>query len=67
MQQLTHFMRSKQREIVIHLGPAESISKKAVRVTAKTISKFKGIPIELVSSEADFEMRVRELRNLYGQ
>jgi hypothetical protein len=65
MQQLVSFMKSKQREIIIHLGPATSLGQKAVRVTAKTISKFRKIPIELFSSDKTFEERVRALLDKY--
>lgn len=65
VQKLNQFMRPKQRETLIHLGPAANLAQKAVRVTAETISKFKNMPIEIFSSDADFDARLRELLTKY--
>ena len=65
VQQLAHFMRPKQREIYIHLGPATNIAQLAVRVTAETISKFKRMPIEIFSRDETFEAAVQDLKNKY--
>jgi hypothetical protein len=66
IQLLANFMRSKQHELLIHLGPAASIGQRAVRVTAETISKLKGLPIELFSSDDAFDARVRVLLLKYA-
>ena len=65
MQQLTHFMRPKQHEIVIHLGETNSFGQKAVQVAAETITKFKRMPIELFNDDTVFESRLRSLKHKY--
>ena len=67
IQQLTNFMRSKQHELLIHLGRATTIGQKAARVTAETISKFKRLPIEIFSTDNAFEARVRALLHKYEE
>ncbi len=66
MQQLTRFMRPKQREIIIGLGPADTLGKKFVRATAETITSLTGTPIEIFSDTEPFETRVRTLMRTYA-
>ena len=61
LQVLNRDMQRKQRELVIHLGKANSLVQKVVRATAETITRFRKQPIELFSEDAAFECRVKEL------
>lgn len=65
LQQLTQFMRAKQNEIVIHLGPADTLVQKVIRTTAETIQRFKRMPIEMHRDDDSFQKRVRELQVKY--
>lgn len=70
LQQLNQRMREKQKEIVIHLGSADTLGQKVVRATAETMMRFRKIPIEIFSDDAAFETRVSALlvryRGRYG-
>ncbi|MBN2526402.1 MAG: hypothetical protein JXR76_08410 [Deltaproteobacteria bacterium] len=61
LQVLNKDMQQKQRELVIHLGKADSLVQKVVRTTAETITRFRKLPIELYSDDDAFEQRVKEL------
>ena len=65
LQLLNRHVQQKQRELVIHLGKADTLVKKVVRTTAETITRFRKMPIELYSDDAGFEERVRELQAKY--
>ena len=66
LQLLNRDVQQKQRELVIHLGKADTLVKKVVRTTAETITRFRKLPIELFSDDAGFEKRVRELQAKYN-
>lgn len=61
LQGLTHVMRDKQREILIYLGPAQSLGQKVIRTTAETITRFRGMNIEIFSDEQKFIKRLEEV------
>ena len=61
LQMLNKDMQQKQRELVIHLGRADSLVQKVVRTTAETITRFRKMPIELFSEDDAFQQRVKEL------
>ncbi len=67
VQSILHHVRSKQHEILIHLGPASHIGHKIIRAAAETVSRLKRIPIELFSDDHTFESRIRQILEKYGQ
>lgn len=66
LQNTVQYMRSKQREIIIHLGPADSLGQKIIRTTSETIQRFKRLPIEIFSDDDRFQERLRLLYAKYG-
>ena len=66
MQQLTHFMRPKQRELILHLGKQRSYGHKAILVAAEIMTKMRGTPFEFFNDDEMFESRLRGLKEKYG-
>ncbi len=65
VQLITHHVRPKRRELLLHLGPANGLGQIAVRAAAETISKLKRTPIEIFSSDSAFDGRAEEVLQRY--
>ena len=65
MQQLTREMRSKQKELLIHLGKTDTLIQGVVRTTVKTLMLFHALNIEIYDDNAQFETRATEVLNKY--